>query len=393
MRSWQRLALGTASLFGAFCIAWVGDRLLGALGPVEHSLLFEPYTLVHYASSEFEANARIGPLGFRDGSHDLSDTTRTRVAVVGDSFTFGWGVDDGEAWPAQLENLLGEAGKPAYVFNLGQPGNGPLEYADVVERVLPVLEPDLVIVGLLQADDLLQARVHTPPPQPAPSWRVRLGSITARLFPHSVRLRDRWRPEEAPVTRISDIWGGQVRGILQRLTAEQRARYGAIPSELRQLFEGGQLNPGLLVWGIHQPTAIAASLDPENREMQVRHGRVVESLRRISGIVRAHQAAGLVLSLPNGLFTSPSVSSNALRMGVDLPPDVLTTRAMDERLASAADLAGLSFAQVTEAFRAQAPQHRLYFPLDGHMTPAGHRLLAEQLTPTVLDALGKETPR
>lgn len=77
-----------------------------------------------------------------------------RVAALGDSIAFGWGVAAGEAWPQRLVQLLREAhpGRRIEVINTGVPGyNTAMEVAALREKVLP-LEPDVVVIGFVAND-------------------------------------------------------------------------------------------------------------------------------------------------------------------------------------------------------------------------------------------------
>jgi lysophospholipase L1-like esterase len=71
------------------------------------------------------------------------------MLAVGDSFTFGLGVDSTDPWPEQLERLLGDAlGRRAAVVNAGVPGYSARQMRQVVETLLPELRPQVVVFGL-----------------------------------------------------------------------------------------------------------------------------------------------------------------------------------------------------------------------------------------------------
>jgi len=59
--------------------------------------------------------------------------------------TFGWGVEESEAWPARLEAHLGERGVDAEVLNAGVPGSRVEGMLGWCEEMAAALEPDLVI--------------------------------------------------------------------------------------------------------------------------------------------------------------------------------------------------------------------------------------------------------
>ncbi len=68
-----------------------------------------------------------------------------RVLVIGGSVSFGWGVEDDETWPAQLERALGERGHQVQVINGAMPGVWSETSLLWCQRVAPELEPDLLI--------------------------------------------------------------------------------------------------------------------------------------------------------------------------------------------------------------------------------------------------------
>jgi len=76
-----------------------------------------------------------------------------RIAVVGDSLTFGLGVFVGSTYPAILEAALSEH-YSAEVINLGVNGAQSEDVLSVVEYWLPELQPDLVVYGICLNDFL-----------------------------------------------------------------------------------------------------------------------------------------------------------------------------------------------------------------------------------------------
>lgn len=78
------------------------------------------------------------------------------IACLGDSTTFGWGVDAADAWPA----LLGE---PA--LNAGVPGYSTVQGLATLDRVL-ALHPRVVVVAYLVRDVELSTHADDPTPRP-----------------------------------------------------------------------------------------------------------------------------------------------------------------------------------------------------------------------------------
>ena len=100
-----------------------------------------------------------GPQGYRTlpFGHAKSAGKR-RVIALGDSSTFGWGVEDGEAYPARLGEALdrrvpGKDGKPGWdVLNLGVPGYSTFQGRVMLEREALPLAPDIVTWSYLSND-------------------------------------------------------------------------------------------------------------------------------------------------------------------------------------------------------------------------------------------------
>jgi lysophospholipase L1-like esterase len=100
-------------------------------------------------------------LGFRDREPPPKDPNRYRIAVIGDSFTWGQGIEANERFTNLIEVSLG----PRYeVLNFGMPGHDMPEHLEVLDRVLP-LQPDFVLLQLF-INDFETAAMQRPRPRP-----------------------------------------------------------------------------------------------------------------------------------------------------------------------------------------------------------------------------------
>ena len=104
----------------------------------------------------FGTIVRTNRFGMRDKSTSLvSREGDLRVAVVGDSFTFGWGVLREDAYPSQLERLLNEPGgnKARYeVLNFGVASYSIHDEALLIEHRVLEWRPDVLVVGYFLND-------------------------------------------------------------------------------------------------------------------------------------------------------------------------------------------------------------------------------------------------
>jgi hypothetical protein len=100
-------------------------------------------------------------LGLR--ADEIGPKEGARILAFGDSFTWGWGVDQGEEWISVVERELGHLLGPGAVetINCGVNGYGTENALALLDRVGPELSPDLVLVGFFAndyTDNLLGAR-------------------------------------------------------------------------------------------------------------------------------------------------------------------------------------------------------------------------------------------
>jgi lysophospholipase L1-like esterase len=94
-------------------------------------------------------------LGFRGREVGSSKPAgRFRIVAIGDSVTFGWGVNDSETFCSQLEQLLHRRlpDRDLDVVNLGVGGYDTRQEVLLLERNVSRLQPDLVLVGFYSND-------------------------------------------------------------------------------------------------------------------------------------------------------------------------------------------------------------------------------------------------
>lgn len=78
-----------------------------------------------------------------------------RIALLGDSFTFGWGVDQKKIFPQRIEDTLNRAsnGAPHFeVLNFGVPGYSTFQEVAKFEESGLDFEPDAVVVFFVEND-------------------------------------------------------------------------------------------------------------------------------------------------------------------------------------------------------------------------------------------------
>lgn len=131
-----------SSLFG-FVLVEVGLRVIAP--PSTDAAADEP------ASNEARRPRPARPYhpAFRFGARPSAREGVQRILIVGDSFTWGSGVEAHQTYPLQLERLLNE-GSPVErveVVIWSRPGWNTVQELRATLPALPDLDPDLLILG------------------------------------------------------------------------------------------------------------------------------------------------------------------------------------------------------------------------------------------------------
>jgi hypothetical protein len=167
-----------------------------------------------------------------------------RVLVLGDSFTFGWGVLDDEPYPQRTEQLLRARGLDVEVINAGIPGYNTEQEAALLDELMPRFQPDQVVLGYVVNDAEPQANAPQPPAityrylrswlwedarelvarqLPGQSdWRSPHKLVTSVRYPDGFQpTSPKWRESKAALGRIAHICraaGAQLRGCATGVT-------------------------------------------------------------------------------------------------------------------------------------------------------------------------------
>jgi len=95
-------------------------------------------------STDFDITFRTNSLGFR--AEELDE--REKIVFLGDSFQFGWGVEQDESMSAVFGRFM-----PEYqIVNLGTPGHGTFHQTKLLEKHYEELHPKAVFYGFVSND-------------------------------------------------------------------------------------------------------------------------------------------------------------------------------------------------------------------------------------------------
>lgn len=296
---------------------------------------------------DFTAQYRINPEGFRHDPALPASRRGRRVAVVGDSFTFGLGVHDGETFVSRLNR----DGRHRYL-NLALPGSSTDQQALLIEEVLPRYHPDELWLVVYVGNDLLDNQ-----------WARPLQVNAAKPF----------------FERGPD--GLQLRNVPVPLTASAPAPPSAALESV--LLGDAPNNPGWVEWLAGRSRLVRALRGDPGRgrdfrpELEVRlagtHALFEALLARIEQTATAAGVRLRLLLLAGRSFVEEPDSLSAQFQQVHLR--------QVEAICEARQRPWLNLAEQLRA-RYRAGRERLYYRHDGHLTPRGHEVIFERLRET-----------
>lgn len=345
----------------------------------------------HYQSPEFSYTARINSLGFRDREFEANNNNnRIRIVAIGDSFTFGWGVENSCAWPKVLEEKLTAIGHSVEVANLGQPGGNPASYVRIAEKAIPILEPQLTVVAILQGDDLEQIKRNMEREELRRKNRSNkvtiahctnfVKAIVKKLCPHliaSIRNRRRIKPP------LEEAWKNQAQELVSLYSPQKRSRFELLDEEVKSAFLNGQLNPLLVNLSITAPDYYTETLNIDDPGILSCIAEMGKYIAQIKEIAAEHGSSLIVISVPNGIYTSEDSYQSTKRLGFVTLPEMLTTTAADDAIRLACESSDTPFFSVTDEFRKIAKDRNVYFDLDDHFNREGQHCFANLLVPII----------
>lgn len=116
---------------------------------------FKPNASGVMSTGEFNVTYEINSLGLRDKERNLTKAPCvTRVLVLGDSFTEGFGVDQNETYSSILEKILNKENISIEVWNAGVLAYSPdIEYLYLKNNIVKI-NPDIVLLGFYAGNDI-----------------------------------------------------------------------------------------------------------------------------------------------------------------------------------------------------------------------------------------------
>jgi hypothetical protein len=354
------------------------------------SFAFPPHQTANYQTPDFRFTAITNRLGFRGPEFPVEKTPGTiRIAVLGNSFAYGWGVNYDSTWPRLLEQRFAENGIKVEVANLATPGTTPKTLIGIANRALPILHPDVVLIAALQGSSVVTFQPDQPMAERPATWRQRSMVALNWLVPNLVRAftlaKDTVVSNSVmPASFAREAWKAEADTFIKGSSPDELTRFQQLNADTRQRFETGNLNTPIVSQAIRNPDLFGTMLTDQG---QIE--RAASSMRDMIASVGkvAPQAKLVTVSMPYAPFLHCGAADILQRLGYIIP--TAQPGQADKPIAEAAEAAGVPFVSVESEFDGKCSPSS-FIPFDGHYSAEGTQLFSSLLAAKLIDIVAPQ---
>lgn len=319
---------------------------------------------------DFRYRINVNSYGLRDREHDLEPAPGVhRVLILGDSFVFGVGLNNGERFSDLLDRSLPD---DVEVINAGVPGWGNDQEMLFYESELRRLKPDLVVLTFLGQNDVINNALPGPLIEVGTKPRFVCEGDSLRLEP--------------PVTPAALSFSARTKRVLRKsrllLFVKRRLdmreyQHHAV-EDPRFTPHGFEANRHLSHWSVYD----------------ARGGEAIEGawcvteriLERLANDCAEDSAELLVFAFPAKVEVDrPWCDEMMRRTGVD--PANMDFALPYRRLSSFCAARGIQYYYPIDDFHTAAQSDTLFFDHDAHPNVAGNALAAGLLRDVIASSL------
>lgn len=296
---------------------------------------------------EFSHTVTVDARGFRSTGQETTPegTEVPLVALLGDSFTFGQGVEDEETFAALLPRFTPG---PLRVVNAGLPGIGVPQAVVRYQRHVRSLAPEVIVLVVFLGNDLSDARPD------GEAIRLVDGLIAPDATPSGLRS---WLYRRSHLVRLTGTAGAAPAiGRLRRLLG------------LGEPFAVRTLRREMTNYVLDPPPSLV-----------VAHSDTEEAIARLAAACRDDGALLTAVLAPDRIQLIEASWRGALEM-LRLDPAAYDPRRPQRVFARLFERHDVPVLDLTLAFEAALKRgERLYFRRDRHWNARGHQLAAEEI--------------
>ncbi len=382
-----------------------GFLLLNQQGKV---IFYPPNVTAHSDSKDYYYTFKTNSLGIRNP--EITVKKGKRILVLGDSFVFGWGVNEEYTFVRLAEKKLQAKDPNITLVNTGIPNTGPENYLPMYRALRDKLKPDLVVTVLYPNDvtdsgptvfleaiknalskkktirfaffimpkasdyflkyflarmnqginsdaesTTLQKQNDSPPPPPK--------ILTAE------QVKTKKEEYRKLIYVLADSMGVKKDRVSQWLIE--------IGDENLTLAAEGKISPKILLTGLLSPDFYEENLDLKKKQID-RYGRMLELIDTIRKETSERKEQFGLVYIPSELQYDAKKTELHKRLGVITQARWLKeVSALEQSLKEYADKNQISYLNLTSIFREESRKKELNFPFDLHLNNNGNAVVVE----------------
>jgi len=327
-----------------------------------------PNTTCRSRYPEWDRTFTVNNLGFRDEPMTIEKPEGTfRILLVGDSFMEGESVNLDQTAAQTLERELTETmGESIEVVNMGVMSYSPIIYQRVIEDKGLPLDPDLVIVAVDMSD-------------------FQNDYSYAKDLDESGNFRNILFQQKMGQPHV--VLPGVNAGIKFWLRSHS-VLYSEVADRTKQLIRKMRYIPEPTVFKINDPASDPhfATRSEDNVHREEMWHPFGNSLIAINKLMEKAKVPWIAVTYPYGhQVRGDEWSKGRLKNGFESARVYLMTAA--DLLVSFGKDNGFRVINLAPVFQKEAEyqSNLLYYPMDGHFTPLGHKVFAEALKEEISD--------
>jgi hypothetical protein len=245
-----------------------------------------------------------------------------------------------------------------------------------MSEAVPLLKPDLVLVGVHQLDDLAQLYEQNILGDNKPSvaklgFSGRVKNIVKGFlkasFSNYIKL---FRKPSNQAIDIRASWEAESNSQINGFTKFQKIRFLTLSDTVQKLFKSGNINTNSLSYDLNFPDRLTVFNNPDNFATKFAIHEMNKEMKEMKGICQSVGAEMAFLNLPEHGFTGHFVEKT--------PSDVLndyfkTHNNIDSIYNKVAKDNSLPYFELTEHFQQLQDKKKYFFRFDGHPNAEGYK--------------------
>ena len=378
---------------------WICEGILWLMG--YNPLLYYagmPNHQYHHKTFEFNVAYEQNEFGFRTPNVSFEKPRNTyRIVILGDSYTYGLGVEDAEVYARQLEvrfnTFFKSTSSPrrVQVINLGISNRAIGDYLAFYQSVGIRYQPDLTIVSFFEGNDVSDEVSEVLPTGEVLDEtsvyafiRNSLQGISPRLFKLIKITKKQWKHKALTEFRAVLPWPEDK--LVQYLMASgidsayAVKRIKEIPDAMREDALANRIyRPAFARWCAGQQANIVL---PDTLTMRRNEKFTAETFGRLVDLARHNHSDIMLAAIPSPFAV---VQKEKLVWAVSSPPETVQEqiRNLVIRMCKENQTAYIDLKPALKA--ADQAGETTHFAYDLHWTARGHRLVADTLFERIKD--------